>query len=739
MFLQVLCQSFLLKMEIKSQGVLRILPSREVKTEMQVSVNEILIKSAEESKNYRCDKIFSKSHTNEEIWDYFARGRHNLVSLLTSGVSSSLITYGEVNTGKTYSLFGKESGSDLFSNIISEIFQQHSGNLGVSIWEILYCGSERTEEVIDLLKISDFKPLPHTLTQDFISVEVSNTKEAEYVLDCAKELSSNWKGKNNEGGFRCLNNRSHFFVRIVLGQSFICLVDLAGALPMNLCPEVRVKLGSDEQLNYTRIGLNQFRSIVWEMSKNSEVSVEVLTASRKSKLALVISPILTMGKNIFFTTVKEESIYEDVMKNLDVLIRAQAIKVCPKNAKIIRKMIPLTVFTQRHKVAKYWEFKKDCEIVEENPGTKENSHKVTRSCLKDQISQMINELDESYVKKEPQNTVVYNSFELPFSKIETSFVREKEDLHENEMQEMKTTYELEMENIKLENLGLRQKLRSIQESSSLTGIFNIYEDEIRKLEAAVKSLREDHISNLASIEKNIDLVNNSTDEMSILQVKHKKSIKDLTSYIKSLESNLLITEKESSELKKNERRWQMSKKCFENVTRKSVVLETVVGKQTKFLQSNENTFQEMIDELEKLNKEVDCLKKALENSVQTNDYLSEELKIMKDIASTSGMPEETLKRIHKNLQSPQSIQGDFALNLILRLQKETADKKQSIFLDNIIHEVQSLTTSLENSQIREKNLIEILIELQKKLDNNSDFSKETNKALRKTLISQLTS
>ena len=729
-------------MESKSRGLLRILPSRETKTEIQVASDEITLKTSFDLKKFRFDKVFSKSHTNQDLWSYLCRGSNNIVSSVLSGTSISIISYGEVNTGKTYSLFGQEDSSDLFSTSLSELFSHYSGTAGISIWEILYSPTDRVEQIIDLLKISDFKPLPHTLTQDFISVEINNASEGVYIFECAKELSPNWKARC-EGGCRSLNNRSHFFVRITVGQACIYIVDLAGALPSNLLPEVRVKLGSDEQLNYTRIGLNQFRSIVWEMAKNPGVGVDVLTASRKSKLAMVISPILATCANIFFSVVREESVFDDIVKDLCVLQRAQTIKVCQKNDEICGKTIPLTVFTQRHKVAKYWEYKPNAENIEEIRENKIETKVASRSSLKEQISQMINELDETPVKKEVvvQDTVVYNnSFDIPYSKIETSFVKERNEILENEIEEIRTTFELEIENLKLENCNLRQKIRAVQDNSNFINIFNIYEEEIKKLENQVKMIREEYAEKLNIIEKSIDIENNSDDEISILQLKHKKSMKDLAIHVKSLETYTVEKEKEISELRKNERKWHMSRKCFENVSRKSAVLENVVGKQSKFLQSNESTFQEMMDELDRLNKEVESLRKSSQDTQQYNERLIEELKIMKDIASTSGMPEETLKRIHKNLQVPLKAQGDFAISLIMRLQKELTDKRQSAFLDNVIHEVQTIITALEESQIREKNLFELLLELQKRIDkDDSIFSRETNKLLRKTLISQLIS
>ena len=353
---------------------------------------------------------------------------------------------------------------------------------------------------------------------------------------------------------------------------------------------------------------------------------------------------------------------------------------------------------------------------------------------------MILELDETPLKKEiNQETILYNnSFEIPCSKIDISFSKDQGNQYAVEIQEIKAMYELEIENLKLENCNLRQKLRTVQDNSNFIGIFNIYEEEIKRLEASIKVLREEYVKNIALIERNIEIINNDDEEISILQRKHKTSVKDLLNIIKTLENKILEKEKEHSEIKKNERKWNLSRKCFENVSKKSMALENVVGKQTKNLQSNEATFQEMIEELERLNTEVSLLRKQVNEMNNVNEKLNEELKIMKDIASTSGMPEETLKRIHKNLITPFKVQGDFVISLITRLQQELQDKKQACFLDNIIHEVQIIATALEQSQIREKNLFELLLELQNRIDNDdTSFSKETIKLLRKALFSQL--
>ena len=193
-----------------------------------------------------------------------------------------------------------------------------------------------------------------------------------------------------------------------------------------------------------------------------------------------------------------------------------------------------------------------------------DNKQFSRISLKEQISQMIQELEEP-AKKEPKELFFEPSpIEVPekekvFYKEKDSYFdsfenRENDPYVETEIQEQKTLHELEIENLKLENCALRQKLRTIQENSAFIGIFNIYEDEIRKLEQQMKTLREEFIQNINIIERTIEISNSTDDEIGILNQKHKQSLKSLSNHIKTLESRITEKEKESSELKKNERK-----------------------------------------------------------------------------------------------------------------------------------------------------------------------------------------
>ena len=714
-------------MEIKSTAILRVLPAREAKVEIRTTDGDLNIKTLHESKTYKFQKIINKSQASRALWDYLARGGSSLVSSFLSGTNTCLVSYGEVNSGKSYSLFGSEEGTDLFSSLLTEIFKSCSSSLGLSVWEIVYSSEDRSERVVDLLKVSETRPLASGQLSDFVSISISDKGQGLHVLECAKELSSNFKARS-DGGFRCLNNRAHFFVRLVLEQFSLCLVDLAGSLPTVLSPEIRVKLGCDEQLNVTRIGLNQYRSIMWEMAKNPGVSPDVLTASRKSKLSLILSPILTMGKNFFFTAVKEDSDFEDICKNLDVLYRASNVLTRPAHHPQRFRLVPFGHFVHRAKVPRYWEGGASEGQGPEAPEGKQ--------ALKDQISQMIMDLDNSPARTSyaPQDTVVIKQVSGDNSKLDTSLL--KMQIFQQEIEELRVANEVEIENLKLVNCNLRQKLKILQENSDFLQIFEMYEQEIGKLEKVIKSLRDEQVGALALFESSVEVVEKTEGEIETLQRKYKIAIKEAAKYSKSLESSLLNHEKDLNLVKKNERKWLLSRRCFENMSKKTVAQETIIGKQSRFLQLNDSTFQEMMQELEKLQKEVSALKSDNSALSSAHKTLEEELKIMKEIAATSGMPEETLKRIHKNLSAPDKVQVDFVINLLRRFQLELKNKKQESFLDNIIHEVSALSTALVESKTREKNLFEVLMSVHTSLDSG-EVAKETNRELRKALLAQL--
>ena len=276
-----------------------------------------------------------------------ASDKNSPIAWVWSGFNTALVSFGEVESGKSYTLFSSAKGiKSTYDRAVESLFQLISDSaktspdstgtstysLAVSIWELVHSQTDHSEVITDLLRISDAKPLP---SGELTTVQVHSVTEALALFAAARELSQNWR-TNSEGGFDCLHNRGHFFIRFLLYESgekrvsSLHIIDLAGTLPANLTAELRSKLGSDEQLTTCRTGLNQFRSMIWELSKSdgsAPVDLTAVVSTRKSKLAQFMAPVLAGNcRTYLLACVKEDSAFADACKTLE--LASQASKIC---------------------------------------------------------------------------------------------------------------------------------------------------------------------------------------------------------------------------------------------------------------------------------------------------------------------------------------------------------------------------------------------------------------------------
>lgn len=302
-------------------------------------------------RSFRIDTVFDASCENLLIRDCLmdASDKNSPIAWVWSGFNTAIVSFGEVDSGKSFTLFSPAKGiKSLYTRAIESLFQLISDSaktspnstglptfaLSVSLWELVHSQTDHCEVVTDLLRVSDAKPLPGT-AGDLTAVQVNSVEEAETLFAAAREMSENWR-TNAEGGFESLHNRGHFFVRLMLYEarekrlSSLHIVDLAGTLPSNLGADMRAKLGSDEQLTACRMGLNQFRSMVWELSKSdgsAPVDLLAVTSTRKSKLAQFMAPVLAGNcRTYLLACVREDSTFADACKTLELSV--QAGKIC---------------------------------------------------------------------------------------------------------------------------------------------------------------------------------------------------------------------------------------------------------------------------------------------------------------------------------------------------------------------------------------------------------------------------
>lgn len=356
--------------EQSSQSDYRSLAIVDKSTHEVVAIQRLESTGEERMSRFGIDTVFDNSCDNDMVRNNIisVEDKNSILCWFWEGFNVSLISYGEVNSGKTFSLFGKQRYDEkcIFEQVSEVLFDLVQANnegdlgkylVGLSVFEILYTQDDRCEVVKDLLRISDLKPLSLSSPLELVSVKINSVEEAMFSFNCARNLSQNWK-ETSEGEFMPINNRAHFFIRFSLYSEHdsrlrhLHIIDLAGSPPANMPQDIRNKLGSEEQLNFTRIGLNQLRSILWELARlnsatNESIDLSTILATRKSKLASVLGPIIASNSRTYLLGVlREDAAFSDSCRTLELIQRAQSITVpCVKGIEIAKTQLEFIQFS----------------------------------------------------------------------------------------------------------------------------------------------------------------------------------------------------------------------------------------------------------------------------------------------------------------------------------------------------------------------------------------------------------
>ena len=266
------------------------------------------------------------------------------VDWLLDGFNSTFVSFGEVGTGKTYSLFGGAGGElswqdgGLCGNAVSQLFRlfeaAEPGSYAVSLscWEVV------NSDTYDLLAY----PVAGTASTNprFINVRVNSAAAALKVLERARAGSQSWARGNVDADsepFVALPNAGHSFVRLTLLNvakrrcSTLHLVDLAGSqsLDRRMAPRAFQITAEDAK---ERKNINQqllaFSRVVSEMAEANEGATQVkLVSARDSRLTQVLGPIMAQNtRTVFLATVSAElDHYNDTVATLRTATRAMGI------------------------------------------------------------------------------------------------------------------------------------------------------------------------------------------------------------------------------------------------------------------------------------------------------------------------------------------------------------------------------------------------------------------------------
>ena len=120
----------------------------------------------------------------------------------------------------------------------------------------------------------------------------------------------------------------------------------------------------------------------------------------------------------------------------------------------------------------------------------------------------------------------------------------------DEVEEGKVNSEIVVEDLKLQNNKMKQKLRKVEAAHGIEEIVQVYEDEITQLLKRNNSLRSDVVEYIKSIEEY---------EVPDNDVSYTHAGQNLLKQMKQLQKNLSKTENQLANLKREQRHWNFGK------------------------------------------------------------------------------------------------------------------------------------------------------------------------------------
>jgi len=214
-----------------------------VATSISKSFNEISVKSSNREVCCKYDYVWGPSSTQAEVYDQVKSS----VSDVLKGFNSTIFAYGQTSSGKTHTMFGKEShifdDPGIVPRCVRDIFK-HSIGIDMSVFVSFI--QVYNEQVYDMLDDPERrKPLSiHESSHSSISIAGLTEYQVHTFKQCMSLVELGLRNRTIRE--TCMNNassRSHSILQITIEQkkfdisedsySLICsklnLVDLAGS------------------------------------------------------------------------------------------------------------------------------------------------------------------------------------------------------------------------------------------------------------------------------------------------------------------------------------------------------------------------------------------------------------------------------------------------------------------------------------------------------------------------------
>ena len=298
--------------------------------------NLINIKSKE---NFNFDYIISPITTNEILFENLFKD--SLKSLL-KGKNFSVFTYGQSNTGKTFTLKGNKKNKGLISLSIDEIFNLFSNKNDIKKFNVKISFFEIFNEIINDLIENNNKNLEilennqkGIFINNLTEIQINNNEKIEQILnkiETNKIKSDSKEKKQNEK-----SNKNHLIFKIIIEfekkennkKFFSCLnfFDLAGSENLNKAKFEHIKNKENSNMNKSLLAFNNIINKLSQNNKNCYVNF------KESKLTRLMQNFFNGNCKIYLicTIIDDKEHYFETLNTIHFALKAKNVKNFHKN------------------------------------------------------------------------------------------------------------------------------------------------------------------------------------------------------------------------------------------------------------------------------------------------------------------------------------------------------------------------------------------------------------------------
>ena len=296
--------------------------------------NTVLIPQGNNYEHYTCDRMFTSSSTQEQVYDFIG---YPTVSDVLEGYNGTIFAYGQTGSGKTYTMMGNlynNSNCGIIPRAISHIFRSASVS-PLDIEFTLKCSMLEIykEKLRDLLGISPqlkIKECPRrgVYVEGITEIFVASEAELTDVIESGEKSRTVASTRMNSA-----SSRSHQLFTIEIRQKFpndtekkgvLNLIDLAGSEKIKDTCVTGINLEETKKINLSLSALGNVIHALTSMSdhipyrdsKLTRLLQESLGGNYKTALIITCSP---SSRNI-----------EETINTLKFAQRAKKIKTTAK-------------------------------------------------------------------------------------------------------------------------------------------------------------------------------------------------------------------------------------------------------------------------------------------------------------------------------------------------------------------------------------------------------------------------